>query len=131
MTIGVVFTKWGLGLSIFGVLAAASTVTIALRALPRPESWWSENITLSVRLPVDIVGGLGAGRWPRHGSVGPSAADEARRAPTHHGNTGSTALWLCVVGLIGVFLAIRGNGDGYHVLRQFVLFVPLVPTTFV
>ena len=64
---------------------------------------------------MDIVGGFGAGRGLGMVALGLAQLTATRIAPTHHGNTGSTALWLCVVGLIGVFLV---GYPGYFVFDR-------------
>jgi hypothetical protein len=54
-----------------------------------------------VGLPVDAVGRCRAGRRSRHGGNRSHAA--ARISPTQPAAEGSAALWLCIVGLLGVF----------------------------
>ena len=105
MTIGARFTKWGLGLFIFGVFLVFGIIGHYCVGARWPTGeLFLKNITLWYACPWTLsvasvqAGGLGMV------ALGLTQLTAARTAPTHHGNTGSTALWLCVVGLIGVFL---------------------------
>ena len=105
MAIGARFTKWGLGLFVFGVFLVFGIIGHYCVGARYPTGeLFLKNITLWYACPWTLsvasvqAGGLGMV------ALGLAQLTAARIAPTHHGNTGSTALWLCVVGLIGVFL---------------------------
>ena len=94
--------------------SSALSVTIALARAGRPEAV-PQNVTLWYACPWTLsvasvqAGGLGMV------ALGLAQLTAARTAPTRFGNTGSAALWLCVVGLIGVFLV---GYPGYFVFDK-------------
>ena len=103
MTSGARFTKWGLGLFIFGVFLTFGIVAHYCAGARWPTGelfmknislWWACPWTLSVAAVQ--AGGLGMV------ALGLTNMMAARIAP-HGGSEGSTALWLCIIGLLGVF----------------------------
>ena len=105
MTLGARFTKWGLGLFIFGIFLVFGIVAHYCGGARWPTGqvfmqnitlWWACPWTLSVASVQ--AGGLGMV------ALGLAHLSAARLAPGQATGAGSLALWLCVVGLIGVFL---------------------------
>jgi hypothetical protein len=105
MTIGARFTKWGLGLFIFGVFLTFGIIAHYCAGARWPNGavfmqnitlWWACPWTLSVAAVQ--AGGLGMV------ALG-LAYIAARRASTRPagGEANSAALTLCIVGLLGVF----------------------------
>src|SRR6516162_7317642 len=105
MKLGVQFTKWGLGLFIFGVFlsfgiiahyCAGSRWSNGVLFMQNITLWWACPWTLSVAAVQ--AGGLGMV------ALGLSRLMAGRVAPQASGDgKTSTALVLCVVGLLGVF----------------------------
>jgi hypothetical protein len=107
MPLGVRFTKWGLGLFIFGVFASFGIIAhycVGARWPTGPV--FLQNITLWYACPWTLsVASLQAG------GPGMMAMGVARLVAARFSAAASTqaddplALWLCIIGLIGVFLA--------------------------
>ncbi|WP_287195762.1 hypothetical protein [Mesorhizobium sp.] len=105
MTIGARFAKWGLGLFLFGVFLTFGIVAHYCVGARWPTGelfmqnitlWWACPWTLSVAAVQ--AGGLGMV------AMGLTSMVAARAAPVDAGDRdGSAALWLCVIGLLGVF----------------------------
>ena len=103
MIIGARFAKWGLGLFIFGVFLTFGIVAHYCAGANWPTGelflknvtlWWACPWTLSVAAVQ--AGGLGMV------ALGLTSMLAARVEP--RAGTGSpTALWLCIIGLLGVF----------------------------
>jgi hypothetical protein len=105
MTLGARFTKWGLGLFIFGIFLVFGIVAHYCGGARWPTGqvfmqnitlWWACPWTLSVASVQ--AGGLGMV------ALGLAHLIAARLAPGQSTGASSLALWLCVVGLFGVFL---------------------------
>ena len=105
MSIGARFAKWGLGLFIFGIFLTFGIVAHYCVGARWPTGelfmqnislWWACPWTLSVASVQ--AGGLGMV------ALGLAQLSAARLAPGHSTSASSLALWLCVVGLLGVFL---------------------------
>ena len=106
MTLGVHFTKWGLGLFLFGVFLVFGIVGhyCGVARWPTGEAFL-KNITLWYACPWTLsvaavqAGGLGMV------ALGLAQLTAARLSPRDTGNGagGSLAFWLCVAGLLGVF----------------------------
>jgi hypothetical protein len=100
MTTGSRFAKWGLGLFIFGVFLSFGVIAWGSRwnngelFMQNITLWWACPWTLSVAAVQ--AGGLGMV------ALGLTLMLAARVAP-QEGSEHSTALWLCIVGLLGVF----------------------------
>jgi hypothetical protein len=103
MALGVRFAKWGLGLFIFGVFLTFGIIAHYCAGSRWPNGalfmqnitlWWACPWTLSVAAVQ--AGGLG---MVALGLTQISAA----RILSHRTKHGSNALWLCIVGLFGVF----------------------------
>jgi hypothetical protein len=106
MKLGARFAKWGLGLFIFGVFLVFGIIGhYCIGARWPTGELFLKNITLWYACPWTLsvaavqAGGLGMV------ALGLARMTAARFSPAQHGEEGSTALWLCVAGLIGVFLA--------------------------
>lgn len=104
MTIGARFAKWGLGLFIFGVFLTFGIIAHYCIGARWPNGvlfmqnitlWWACPWTLSVAAVQ--AGGLGMV------AIGLTLMTAAQVLPSRHYEAGSTALWLCIVGLLGVF----------------------------
>jgi hypothetical protein len=104
MTTGARFAKWGLGLFIFGVFLTFGIIAHYCAGARWPNGelfmqnitlWWACPWTLSVAAVQ--AGGLGMV------AIGLTLMLAARVSPTHPAAEGSAALWLCIVGLLGVF----------------------------
>ena len=105
MRLGARFTKWGLGLFIFGVFLTFGIVAHYCSGARWPTGevfkqnitlWWACPWTLSVAAVQ--AGGLGMV------AMGLSRLLAARLSPNNHASTeGSLALILCIAGLLGVF----------------------------
>jgi hypothetical protein len=103
--LGAVFTKWGLGLFIFGVFLTFGIIAHYCSGSRWPNGelfmqnitlWWACPWTLSVAAVQ--AGGLGMV------ALGLTSLLAARLLPTDRVSTeGSSALPLCIVGLLGVF----------------------------
>src|SRR6476659_10205415 len=103
MTTGARFAKWGLGLFIFGVFLTFGIIAHYCAGSRWPNGelfmqnislWWACPWTLSVAAVQ--AGGLGML------ALGLTRMLAARVAEPN-GAESSTALWLCVTGLLGVF----------------------------
>jgi hypothetical protein len=104
MTAGARFAKCGLGLFIFGVFLTFGIIAHYCAGARWPNGdlfmqnitlWWACPWTLSVAAVQ--AGGLGMV------AIGLTLMLAARVSPTHPAAEGSAALWLCIVGLLGVF----------------------------
>jgi hypothetical protein len=104
MRAGARFVKWGLGLFIFGVFLTFGVVAHCCVGSRWPNGelfmqnitlWWACPWTLSVAAVQ--AGGLGMV------AIGLTLMLTARGAPALAAAEGSAALWLCIVGLLGVF----------------------------
>ncbi|MBR0906393.1 hypothetical protein [Bradyrhizobium liaoningense] len=104
MIIGAGFAKWGLGLFIFGVFLTLGIIAHYCVGARWPNGqlfmqnitlWWACPWTLSVAAVQ--AGGLGMV------AVGLTLMLAARLSPIRPVAASSTALWLCIVGLLGVF----------------------------
>src|SRR5262245_23535320 len=105
MTLGARFTKWGLGLFIFGVFLVFGIIghycggarwPTGEQFLKNSTLWYACPWTLSVAAVQ--AGGLGMV------ALGLAQITAARALP--HGSrieAGELALWLCIIGLLGVF----------------------------
>lgn len=102
MAIGARFAKWGLGLFIFGVFLTFGVIAHYCIGARWPTGelfmqnitlWWACPWTLSVAAVQ--AGGLGMV------ALGVTAMVASRAGSTEA--QGSGALWLCVIGLLGVF----------------------------
>lgn len=100
MIVGARFTKWGLGLFIFGVFLTFGIIAHYCAGSRWPNGelfmqnitlWWACPWTLSVAAVQ--AGGLGMV------AIGLTLMLAARVSPTHPAAEGSSALWLCIVGL--------------------------------
>lgn len=105
MTLGARFTKWGLGLFIFGVFLVFGIIGHYCGGARWPTGeQFLKNITLWYACPWTLsvasvqAGGLGMV------ALGLAQLTTVRLAPAHPTKTGFAALWLCVIGLVGVFL---------------------------
>jgi hypothetical protein len=105
MTLGARFTKWGLGLFIFGVFLMFGIIDHYCGGARWPTGeQFLKNITLWYACPWTLsvasvqAGGLGMV------ALGLAQLTAVRPAPAHPTKTGFAALWLCVIGLVGVFL---------------------------
>src|SRR5262245_24962631 len=106
MTIGARFTKWGLGLFVFGVFLVFGIIGHYCSGARWPTGeQFLKNVTLWYACPWTLsvaavqAGGLGMVAF------GLAHITAARASPRGAAATpGSLALWLCVIGLIGVFL---------------------------
>jgi hypothetical protein len=103
MTLGARFTKWGLGLFIFGVFLVFGIIGHYCSGARYPTGEvFLQNITLWYACPWTLsvaavqAGGLGM-------VVLGLAHITAARASARSTPPTTTALWLCVVGLLGVF----------------------------
>jgi hypothetical protein len=105
MTLGARFTKWGLGLFIFNVFLTFGIIAHYCAGARWPTGelfmknitlWWACPWTLSVATVQ--AGGLGML------ALGLAHVIATRVSPVAPGVNSSTALRLCVIGLIGVFL---------------------------
>lgn len=103
MTSGVRFAKWGLGLFIFGVFLTFGIIAHYCAGARWPTGqlfmqnislWWACPWTLSVAAVQ--AGGLGMV------ALGLTRMLAARAEPGTRSES-ATALWLCIVGLLGVF----------------------------
>ena len=108
--IGARFAKWGLGLFIFGVFLTFGIIAHYCVGARWPTGelfmqnislWWACPWTLSVAAVQ--AGGLGMV------AIGLTRMIASRIAPHGAAAESSAALWLCVVGLLGVF-AVGYNG---------------------
>jgi hypothetical protein len=104
MNVGARFAKWGLGLFIFGVFLTFGIIAHYCAGSRWPNGalfmqnislWWACPWTLSVAAVQ--AGGLGMV------AIGLTLMLAARVSSTHPSVEGSAALWLCIVGLLGVF----------------------------
>jgi hypothetical protein len=104
MTIGARFAKWGLGLFAFGVFLTFGIIAHYCAGARWPNGalfmqnitlWWACPWTLSVAAVQ--AGGLGMV------AIGLTLMLAALKSPTHPSAEGSAALWLCIIGLLGVF----------------------------
>ena len=104
MVIGARFAKWGLGLFVFGVFLTFGIIGHYCSGARWPTGeefirnmtlWWACPWTLSVAAVQ--AGGLGMV------AIGLTRTVAARVSPRDPGVEGTTALWLCIVGLLGVF----------------------------
>lgn len=104
MTIGSRFAKWGLGLFIFGVFLTFGIIAhycVGARwnngvlFMQNITLWWACPWTLSVAAVQ--AGGLGMA------VIGLTLMTAARMLPNTRHQLGDVALWLCVLGLLGVF----------------------------
>lgn len=104
MATGVRFAKWGLGLFIFGVFLTFGIIGHYCAGARWPTGelfmknislWWACPWTLSVAAVQ--AGGLGMV------AVGLTLMLASRVAPGHPADEGAASLWLCVIGLLGVF----------------------------
>ena len=104
MSIGARFAKWGLGLFIFGIFLTFGIVAHYCVGARWPTGelfmqnislWWACPWTLSVAAVQ--AGGLGMV------ALGLTRMLAARVSPGRLDEAGSAALWLCIVGLLGVF----------------------------
>ena len=104
MAIGARFAKWGLGLFIFGVFLTFGIIAhyCAGSRWPNGEAVHAEHHAV-VGLPVDAVGRGRAGWRARHGRARSHADAGRARIADAPATESSTALWLCIVGLLGVF----------------------------
>jgi hypothetical protein len=105
MVDGARFAKWGLGLFIFGIFLVFGIVAHYCGGARWPTGQaFMQNITLWWACPWALsvasvqAGGLGMV------ALGLAQLSAARLAPGHSTSASSLALWLCVVGLLGVFL---------------------------
>jgi len=105
MTLGARFTKWGLGLFIFGVFLVFGIIGHYCSGARWPTGeQFLKNVTLWYACPWTLsvaavqAGGLG---MVALGLAQIVAARSIPRGTTSEG--GPAALWLCVVGLLGVF----------------------------
>jgi hypothetical protein len=105
MATGARFAKWGLGFFIFGVFLTFGIIGHYCAGARWPTGelfmknislWWACPWTLSVAAVQ--AGGLGMVAL----GLAHIVADRAARA---HPGEGASALWLCIVGLLGVFAA--------------------------
>lgn len=103
MTTGARFAKWGLGLFIFGVFLTFGIIAHYCAGARWPTGqlfmqnislWWACPWTLSVAAVQ--AGGLGMV------ALGLSGLVAGRIAPNSFTES-STALWMCIAGLLGVF----------------------------
>ena len=101
MAMGARFAKWGLGLFIFGVFPTFGIIAhyCSGSRWPTGELFHAEHHAV-VGLSVDVVGRRRAGRWARHG--GDRSDADARRKNVVDGPR-FLALWLCILGLLGIF----------------------------
>lgn len=104
MSVGVRFTKWGLGLFIFGVFLTFGVIVHYCVGARWPNGqlfmrnitlWWACPWTLSVAAVQ--AGGLGMV------ALGLTRMVAARVGSGGRDLEGPAALWLCIVGLLGVF----------------------------
>jgi hypothetical protein len=104
MHVGARFAKWGLGLFIFGVFLTFGIIAHYCAGSRWPNGelfmqnislWWACPWTLSVAAVQ--AGGLGMV------ALGLTQMLVARVSPRDPGAESSAALWLCAVGLLGVF----------------------------
>jgi hypothetical protein len=104
MIVGARFAKWGLGLFIFGVFLTFGIIAHYCAGSRWPNGelfmqnitlWWACPWTLSVAAVQ--AGGLGMV------AIGLTLMLAARGSPKHPAAEGSSALSLCIVGLLGVF----------------------------
>ncbi|MBB5050412.1 hypothetical protein HNQ36_000360 [Afipia massiliensis] len=104
MHVGARFAKWGLGLFIFGVFLTFGIIAHYCVGARWPTGelfkqnislWWACPWTLSVAAVQ--AGGLGMV------AIGLTLMLAARVSPMRPSEEGSAALWLCIVGLLGVF----------------------------
>ena len=104
MIIGARFTKWGLGLFIFGVFLTFGIIAHYCAGARWPNGavfiqnitlWWACPWTLSVAAVQ--AGGLGMV------AIGLTLMLAARVSPKRPEPEGLAALWLCIIGLLGVF----------------------------
>src|SRR5262245_30458035 len=106
LAIGARFTKWGLGLFIFGVFLTFGIIGHYCGGARWPTGeQFLKNITLWYACPWTLsVAAVQAGGL---GMVALGLAQIVAARVTPHdakGGTGALSLWLCVVGLLGVFL---------------------------
>jgi hypothetical protein len=104
MTLGARFTKWGLGLFIFGVFLTFGIIAHYCGGARWPTGEvFLKNITLWYACPWTLsvaavqAGGLGMV------ALGLAHITAARASLRTHEAPNPVALWLCVVGLLGVF----------------------------
>jgi hypothetical protein len=105
MTLGARFTKWGLGLFIFGVFLTFGIIAHYCAGSRWPNGvLFMQNITLWWACPWTLcvaavqAGGLGMV------ALGLSQLTAGRVSPIgQKSNESQTALYLCIVGLLGVF----------------------------
>jgi hypothetical protein len=104
MNTGARFTKWGLGLFIFGVFLTFGVIAHYCVGARWPNGalfmqnislWWACPWTLSVAAVQ--AGGLGMV------AIGLTLIVTERAAPSPRAAAGSAAPWLCISGLLGVF----------------------------
>ena len=104
MGLGVRFAKWGLGLFIFGVFLTFGIIAHYCVGARWPNGelfmqnitlWWACPWTLSVTAVQ--AGGLGMV------ALGLTLMTGTRLSPDLPEQGGESALWLCVVGLLGIF----------------------------
>ncbi|MBR1295889.1 hypothetical protein [Bradyrhizobium sp. AUGA SZCCT0042] len=104
MIIGARFARWRLGLFIFGVFLTFGIIAHYCAGSRWPNGalfmqnitlWWACPWTLSVAAVQ--AGGLGMV------AIGLTLMLAARVSPIRPAAEGSAALWLCIVGLLGVF----------------------------
>jgi hypothetical protein len=108
MTLGARFAKWGLGLFIFGVFLVFGIIGHYCGGARWPTGEvFLKNITLWYACPWTLsvasvqAGGLG---MVALGLAHITAASRASSRPTG-ADASSPALWLCIIGLLGVFAA--------------------------
>jgi hypothetical protein len=105
MKLGARFTKWGLGLFIFGVFLVFGIIGHYCTGARWPTGeLFLKNVTLWYACPWTLsvaavqAGGLGMV------ALGLAHLTAARFSPVGPKDEDTTALWLCVAGLVGVFL---------------------------
>jgi hypothetical protein len=105
MKLGARFTKWGLGLFIFGIFLVFGIIGHYCTGARWPTGeLFLKNVTLWYACPWTLsvaavqAGGLGMV------ALGLAHLTASRFSPVRPENQGSAALWLCVAGLIGVFI---------------------------
>jgi len=104
MTLGARFTKWGLGLFIFGVFLGFGPIAHYCVGANHPTGdMFLHNVSLWFACPWTLavavmqVGGLGMV------ALGLTHLAAARILPDSESTGSSAALWLCITGLLGAF----------------------------
>ena len=107
MTLGARFTKWGLGLFIFGVFLVFGIIGHYCSGARYPTGQvFLQNITLWYACPWTLsvasvqAGGLG---MVALGLAHIAASRAVASRAAGHDTSNASSLWLCVVGLLGVF----------------------------